>query len=273
MTTDATASRLLASDGAPLIFKVHPGPAHAPVVALVHSLALDHRFWEPVSRRLARDATVVAVDVRGHGGSALGTSPFTSDRVARDLLEVLDHLEVPSAIVGGASMGGCVALQFAGSHPGRTSGLALIDTTAWYGPTAAQDWEGRAMKAAAQGMASLVDFQKTRWFSDDFRARNPDVVDECIRIFLENDLQAYVATCRMLGGFDGRGLLGSIRVPCRVLVGEEDYAAPVAMSQALHEAILGSRLEVIQGARHLTPLEVPDLVAAALLELCAEVKR
>jgi 3-oxoadipate enol-lactonase len=233
---------------------------------------MDHRFWEPVAERLAGRATVVTIDARGHGRSGRGDTPFTPERMAGDLLDVLDHLEVPRAIVGGASMGGCVALQFAGSHADRTAGLALIDTTAWYGPTAPKDWEERAMKARAQGLASLVDFQKTRWFSDGFRASAPQLVQECIDIFLANDLEAYVATCRMLGAFDGRALLPAIRVPTLVLVGEEDYAAPVAMSQAMHEGIAGSRLEVIQGARHLTPLEVPDRVAVGLLKLCAEVQ-
>ena len=129
------------------------------------------------------------------------------------------------------------------------------------------------MKALDQGMASLVDFQVSRWFSDAFRARAPEVVDACIATFLANDLQAYVSTCRMLGAFDGRALLAGIQVPARVVVGEEDYAAPLAMAQALHEGIAGATLKVVPGARHLTPLEVPDIIAAELLALCAEAGR
>jgi len=48
------------------------------------------------------------------------------------------------------------------------------------------------------------------------------------------------------------------------MVGEEDYATPPAMAQAMHEAIAGSTLAVLPGARHLTPLERPDDIAAAL---------
>ncbi|RYZ10812.1 MAG: alpha/beta fold hydrolase [Comamonadaceae bacterium] len=268
MTHDGTTTTLPASDGTSIAFSVRRAAPDAPVIALVHSLGMDHRFWDPVAERLAGRATVVTIDARGHGRSGRGDTPYTAERMASDLVDVLDHLKVPRAIVGGASMGGCVALQFAGSHADRTAGLALIDTTAWYGPTAPKDWEDRAMKAVAQGLASLVDFQKTRWFSDDYRAREPQVVQDCVDIFLANDLEGYVATCRMLGAFDGRALLDRIRVPTLVLVGDEDYAAPVAMAQAMHDGIAGSRMEVIQGARHLTPLEVPDRVAAGLLALC-----
>ena len=271
MTHDAhPVATLPASDGVPIAYRARMAGTGQPAVALVHSLAMDHRFWDPVAERLAGHASVITIDARGHGASGRGGTPYGAERMARDLLEVLDHLQVPRAVVGGASMGGCVALQFAGSHPQRTAGLALIDTTAWYGPTAPKDWEDRAQKAVAQGLASLVDFQKTRWFSDAFRARAPELVQHCIDIFLANDIEAYAASCRMLGGFDGRALLANIRVPTRVVVGEEDYAAPVAMAQALHAGIGGSTLQVIPGARHLTPLEVPDTIAQALMDLCAK---
>jgi 3-oxoadipate enol-lactonase len=271
MTNPGTSATLLpASDGVPIACRVHGAGSGLPAVALVHSLAMDHRFWDRVAERLAGHAAVITIDARGHGRSGRGSTPYTAQRMARDLLDVMDHLKVPKAIVGGASMGGCVALQFAGTYPARSQGLALIDTTAWYGPTAPKDWEERAAKAETQGMESLVEFQKTRWFSDAFRAREPELVQQCIDIFVANDLEGYLATCRMLGAFDGRALLPDIRVPTRVLVGDEDYAAPVAMAQAMHEGIAGSRLQVIAGARHLTPLEVPDVVAASLLELCSE---
>lgn len=273
MTNDGTISTLPGSDGTLIAFRVREATPDAPVIALVHSLGMDHRFWDPVAERLAGSATVVTIDARGHGHSGRGGAPYTAQQMARDLLDVLDHLKVARAIVGGASMGGCVALQFAGSHPDRTAGLALIDTTAWYGPTAPKDWDERAMKAVAQGLSSLVDFQKTRWFSDTFRAKEPELVQECVDIFLANDIDAYVASCRMLGAFDGRLLLGAIRVPTFVLVGDEDYAAPVAMAQAMHDGIANSNMEVVPGARHLTPLEVPDRVAAGLIELCGKVQQ
>lgn len=261
---------LTSSDGIPICYRVHGPLSGLPVVALVHSLAMDHRFWDLQAARLAGKATVVAIDARGHGQSGDGPTPFTAQRMADDLRDVLDHLDVPRAIVGGASMGGCIALQFAGSHPTRTAALALIGTTAWYGPTAPKDWEDRATKGRTQGLASLVDFQKTRWFSDAFREQHPQVVQACIDTFLRNRIDSYVATCHMLGHFDGRALLPSIHVPTRILVGEEDYAAPVPMAQAMHAGIAHSHLTVIPHARHLAPLEVPDVVAATLLQLCAE---
>jgi 3-oxoadipate enol-lactonase len=264
---------LEASDGTRLAYRLRQAAPEAPVIALVHSLGMDHRFWDPVALSLGGRATLVTIDARGHGRSGLGQTPVTAQRMADDLAEVLDHLGVTSAIVGGASMGGCIALQFAGSHPQRTLGLALMDTTAWYGPTAPKDWEDRALNAQAKGLASMVDFQKTRWFSDSFRASHPEIVQASVDTFVANELQGYMAACRMMGGFDARPVLAQLRIPTLLLVGEEDYATPVAMTQAMHEGIAGSRMEVILGARHLTPLEVPDRVGAALIDLCSQVLR
>jgi pimeloyl-ACP methyl ester carboxylesterase len=76
-----------------------------------------------------------------------------------------------------------------------------------------------------------------------------------VAVFLRNDPQSYAASCRMLGAADLRHALRAIRVPTAVLVGEEDYATPVGMAQALHDGIEGSTLSVLKNARHLTPLE------------------
>jgi 3-oxoadipate enol-lactonase len=234
---------------------------------LIHSLAMDATFWRPVIERL--DAAVLVCDCRGHGRSDKPRGPYTVELFADDIADVLDHVGWDAALVAGASMGGCVSLAFASAYPRRTRALGLIDTTAWYGSDAPKQWAERAGKAAQDGMAALVDFQTTRWFGDGFRARHPDVVKQSVDVFLRNDVKAYVETCRMLGSADLRAALPRLTMPTAVIVGEEDYATPVAMAQALHDGIAGSTLTVLPKARHLTPLEVPDIIAAELERLMA----
>jgi 3-oxoadipate enol-lactonase len=57
-------------------------------------------------------------------------------------------------------------------------------------------------------------------------------------------------------------------MPVAIVVGEEDYATPVAMARELHEAILQSTLTILPRARHLTPIERPELITSELLGLC-----
>ena len=242
-----------------------PGCAHR--VALIHSLAMDREFWRPVATQLSARACVLIPDCRGHGASDKPAGPYTVGRFADDLAELFDHLGWRDALVAGASMGGCVALAFAAAHPARTAALGLVDTTAWYGPQAPAQWAERAERALEAGLDSLVEFQTTRWFGETFRAANPGVVADCVRRFVANDVAAYAQSCRMLGDCDLREALPRIAAPAAVLVGEEDYATPLAMAQALHSGIRGATLEVLPGARHLTPLEAPAAVGRFLANL------
>jgi 3-oxoadipate enol-lactonase len=82
--------------------------------------------------------------------------------------------------------------------------------------------------------------------------------------FLRNDVAAYAATCNMLGAADLREELPTLRMPARIGVGDEDYATPLVMAEALHRGIAGSTLTVFNGARHLTPLEIPERIAAEI---------
>jgi 3-oxoadipate enol-lactonase len=259
------------SDGTRIAYALHGDGKDG--IALIHSLAMDRRFWQPVVERLARTAPVLTFDCRGHGQSDKPAGPYTVELCARDLADLLDHVGWSRATVAGASMGGCITLAFAAAYPARTCALGLIDTTAWYGAEAPKQWAERAGKATKDGMSALVDFQTTRWFGDQFRAQRPDVVADCVDMFLANDVQAYVETCKMLGAADLRAALPPLAMPASIVVGDEDYATPVAMAEALHRGIKGSTLTVLAGARHLTPLEAPERIADELLALMKRTKQ
>jgi 3-oxoadipate enol-lactonase len=191
---------------------------------------------------------------------------------ARDLVELLDHIGWQTAVVAGCSMGGCVAQEFAGQYGSRTSALALIDTTSWYGEDAPKTWRDRAVAAQSKGLNGMVDFQVTRWFGEAFRATHPDLVQAITRVFLANDLDCYASTCMLLGQADLRHFLPTFEMPAAVIVGEEDYATPIAMARQLHEGIKGSTLTILPKGRHLTPMECPEQIASQLLELTERVK-
>jgi 3-oxoadipate enol-lactonase len=253
-------------DGKQIAYRVYQGSGQARF-ALTHSLATDGAFWARTVEHLKDAGTVLAIDCRGHGQSDKPAGPYTVEQYADDLADVMTAIGWDKAIIGGASMGGCVSLTFALKYPERTQALGLIDTTAGYGDPAA--WEDRAKKAKEGGMAALIGFQKSRWVSEKFLAEHPEVVDEAIKTFLANDLDAYVATCRMMGAIDNRNRLGEIKAPTSIVVGSEDYATPVSHAEFLHKGIAGSTFEVLEGVRHFTPLECPDVIASKLRALVA----
>jgi 3-oxoadipate enol-lactonase len=261
-----------APDGASIaytLYRAEPrnGSPARPRIALIHSLALDRSFWNGVVPLLIPHADVLTFDCRGHGQSAKVKMTYTPELFARDLASLLDHVNWPRVVIAGCSMGGCVAQAFAGVYPDRVEGLAVIDSTAWYGPTAPKDWRERAATAATKGLAALSGFQATRWVSDRFREAHPEVIRANMDVFLANDVDCYRATCEMLGDTDLRHYQSSMRMPVSVIVGEEDFATPVAMSEQIHRALPNSTLSVLSGVRHLTPIECPELIAERILAL------
>ncbi|ARQ00074.1 alpha/beta fold hydrolase [Pseudorhodoplanes sinuspersici] len=254
-------------DGARLAYRRH-GTAGKPRIVLIHSLALDGSVWDGVVARLKDKADLLVYDCRGHGASDRKAGDYTPRLFADDLAVLMDHVGWRDAVVAGCSMGGCVAQAFAGAYPERTQGLALIDTTAWYGEKAPAEWRQRAETARAKGLQSLAEFQTTRWFTDAFREANPDVLEKYIGIFVANDPDCYVASCIMLGDADLRSLMAGYKMPVSVIVGEEDYATPVAAAQALQQGITGATLKILKG-RHITPVELPGDIADELQTLAA----
>jgi 3-oxoadipate enol-lactonase len=248
-----------------LSFTHHPPPRPgAPRVALIHSLALDRTVWDGVVALLKNEAELLTYDCRGHGRSPRTPGPYRAQQFARDLAELLDHVGWDEAAIAGCSMGGNIAQAFATEYPRRIAALGLIDTTAWYGEDAAAKFRERAETARTKGLRSMIDFQLTRWFSDDFRASHPDVLRRTFDTFVANDVDCYAASCELLGAVDTRAQLDSFKMPVAIVVGEDDYATPVAMARQLHQAISQSTLTIIPGARHLTPIEFPDRIAAEL---------
>ena len=240
-------------------------------IVFIHSLGFDGSMWQGVVSRLGDEAETLTYDCRGHGRSGRTTDVFTLNQFADDLAQLLDAVKWSEAAVIGCSMGGCVAQAFAGRYPARVSALGLIDTTAWYGSEAPGQWRERAATARAKGLAGMVEFQLTRWFSDRFRAEHPEVMRAAAEVLTKNDVEGYAAACLMLGDTDLRSLLPQIQAPTAVIVGEDDYATPVAMSRQLHESIRGATLAILAGGRHLTPIESPERIASELRSLLQRV--
>jgi 3-oxoadipate enol-lactonase len=110
----------------------------------------------------------------------------------------------------------------------------------------------------AGGLAAIVDLAMARYFSEDFRARRPEVVRSVAERFLRTPAAGYIACCAAIARLDYSGRLGEIRAPTLVIAGGADVGTPVAMSEAIAKGIPGARLAVLPGAAHLSAVEDPE---------------
>src|SRR6185437_14183414 len=218
---EAITGTAAAQDGCILAYRIYPNPGK-PRLALIHSLALGMGIWDESVDELQRDFEILTYDCRGHGQSERRRGAYTVRLFADDLAAILDHVGWPSTTIAGCSMGGCVAQAFASRYKDRARSVALIDTTAWYGSSAPEEWRKRAAKAAEDGFPKMLPFQLSRWFSDNFLQGHAERVHALAQTFVANDVACYQASCALLGNMDLRSEISSIHVPVSVIVGEED---------------------------------------------------
>lgn len=236
-------------------------------LVLLHPLALAGDVWDPFAERLSGHFDVIAPDARGHGESAWDGKPFSMDDLAQDVLALLDALDLSSVHLLGMSMGGSVAIVFAGRHPDRVDRLVLADTTAWYGEQAVEAWKERAERAMAAPRPRQVPFQVDRWFTEQFRAVDPDSVRRVANIFLGTGSAVHAQASLAMGELDARALVPAITAPTLSLTGSEDYATPPEMGRYVAEHVQDGRSLTLPGLRHLSLIERPalaDLVRAHL---------
>jgi len=226
-------------------------------VVLVHAIGCDLAMWDDVAPELARDFRVIRVDARGHGRSPVPPRPYSLGQLAGDVVGVLDRLRIERAHWVGLSMGGMIGQAFALAHGDRLGRLVLANTTSSYGAEGRKMWEARAKAVEEGGMAAIADLAMTRYFSDDFRARQPDIVDRVRRRFLATDPAGYMGCCDAIRDLDYTAHLPRIAARTLVIAGEQDAGTPPAMSEEIVARVPSARLAVIPGAAHLSATEKP----------------
>jgi 3-oxoadipate enol-lactonase len=237
-------------------------------VVLVHGLGFDRRMWEHQVETLSRSYRTINVDLRGHGGSASPDMVYDLDMMTEDVYQVMGRLGIGQAHLVGLSMGGMIIMRMALAHTEAVRSLALLDTSAAPEmPDRAPAYELMAQTARQEGMENLVDPMMAIFFSANFLRDQPEQAKRERERLLKLDRigvssAAYAVTRRK----DITDRLREIKVPTLVIVGELDSATPVEKSRAIEAAIPGSRLKIIPGTGHMSPIEKPAEVTRLIVD-------
>jgi 2-succinyl-6-hydroxy-2,4-cyclohexadiene-1-carboxylate synthase len=252
-----------------------------PPLVLVHGFACGLRMWDPQVKALARAWRIVTYDVRGHGISEAPAegAGYSQPISVADLGGLLEHLQIRRTAVGGLSMGGNIALNFALAHPEMVRALVVADTGA--GSDDAADWS-----ATVHGLADVLDRGGLEAFADAAVA-NPLFARYAAQgPAAERFIRSCLMTHRARGlAHTGREVLTrrpslyslaprlrTLKVPTLLIVGEHDEPC-VKVHRFLAETIPDARHVVISHAGHLTSLEASDAFNRAVARFLRETAR
>jgi len=240
-----------------------------PPVLFLHGVGGNRSNWRDQLGALAPEFLAAAWDARGYGDSDDYDGPFAMPEVSADAVRVLDALGADGAHIVGLSMGGLIAQDILARHPDRVRSLVLADTSR--GRTSAQSDEWVDAFLAARRAPLLAG--KTP--ADIAPKVAEGLVGRAATAAVRERLVASLSALRKDGYLKAleavtvhEPLLDHtrVRVPCLVLVGEDDRVTPVRAAQSLARRIPGARLEVIPEAGHLSNIERPDIFNALILD-------
>jgi (E)-2-((N-methylformamido)methylene)succinate hydrolase len=235
-----------------------------PPVLLIHGVGARLDNWDGVVAALGGRFTTVRFDLRGHGESSKPPGPYSDKLFAEDARALLDHLGIEQCHVAGHSLGATVALRLTLDAPDRVERLALLSAAA--GRTVEERQRVMERLAIVEHGIPGEHFRRSlpRWFSEDFRRANPELLERYAARNMENDPRAYAAAYQVLATTDLADEAARVRTPTLVVTGEGDVGSNPRMARLLHARIPGSRLEILSGLRHAILIEAPTLVAELL---------
>jgi len=237
------------------------------LAVFIHGFPLDHSVWLNQLHGLAHVRHCIAPDLRGYGRSdPIVESALTMEVIADDIAGLIEALGATEADIIALSMGGYAALALYELRPAMVRSLTLVSTRA-----TPDSVEARAARDALADQ--LLDGGRTAFAGQMIPtllgSRPARATRSRVRSMIEGT--RYETMVASLEGMKDRPdrsvLLPQIAVPTLVMAGEHDTLTPPSQARAMAESIPGARTSVIHGAGHLSPMERPNEVNSALIEL------
>lgn len=243
----------------------------APWVTLVTGIANDTTMWNAQLPALEPHFRVLRYDLRGQGGSQATPPPYSIQLLVRDLVGLWDQLGIRKTHLVGLGLGGGVVQAAGIDHGERLISLMPVCCRASMVPDFAAMWHGLLEKVKKDGVESIVEQTAQRWFSDEFKAKNPQVLDDVRAMIRRTSLDGYLGCVGAFLGMDLEGDLHKIRVPTHYLSGADDkLGGPPALMAGLAAKVPGARHTSVPGAAHIANIQNPAGFNSAVLSFLKE---
>lgn len=239
------------------------GAEGAPALVLLNSIGTDMDLWDAVLPLLRPSHRLLRIDTRGHGASDAATGDYTMAGLASDVFGAMDAAGIGFAAVAGVSLGGMIAMEMALAQPSRITGLALVCTSATMDKAA---WSDRVAKVRSEGMGGIAELAMGRFLSPGFIGAEPAMAETIRRQFVSMAASGYAGCAAAIRDMDLASRIAEIGCPTLVVTGDRDTSTPLEGHGEYMLSHIPSAKHAALPAAHLAPLDVPQLLAATMLE-------
>lgn len=244
-----------------------------PPLILIHGIGAARDTWRFAMPLLTQRFTVVSYDLRGHGSSPVPETAFGLDELVADLERVRVRSGMEQAHFAGHSLGGMIGPAYARRYPDRVRSLSLLSTAAFRTEEdSAKVWsmvEAMETKGVAPVLGTLVD----RWYTDNFVAANPRIVERRMKQVVDTDAEVFLNVFRIYAGTEMGPWLHEVQASSLVLTGENDGACNPRLNRRIHNALPHSKLVILPNYKHSILLEAGAEVAAHLIEFAEKAEK
>jgi 3-oxoadipate enol-lactonase len=219
----------------------------------------DISLWDGQVPALARGFKVLRYDLRGHGGSESTPGDYTIDILVRDLRTLLDQLRIQTTSLVGLGLGGALVQAFAIQHPERVERLMPCCCRAQMVPEFAAMWHKLRDTVRQNGLESIVEPTVQRWFSADFKAAHPEVLDKIRKMIRGTTQEGYLGVTGAFLGLAVEDQLGRIKAPTLYVSGADDHlGGPPPLMKGLSAKVKGARHVSVPKAAHIANIQHPE---------------
>jgi pimeloyl-ACP methyl ester carboxylesterase len=240
-------------------------------VVMIHGLGGSTNTFTPLLPAFARNKRV-RFDLPGSGRSSRAEGPLSMEKFVAATKRALAAVKVEKAHVVGHSMGTIVAAHFAAAEPNAVRSLALFGPLLAPPDQARANIRARAAKARQEGMQGIADALVQASTSSETRQKRHTAVAFVRESLMAQDPDGYARSCEALADMQSADT-SKIACPTLLVTGDEDVVSPPQSVRMMGQKIAGSRVEVLRGCGHWTPVEKPDECIELLNRFYLEVNR
>ena len=240
-------------------------------IIFTHGIGSQKISWNGVVEILKDKYQCITYDLRGHGDTPLPHSnDFYLDDLVDDLENLRSHLRIDKAHLVGHSLGGQIVPRYARKFPDRVITLSLLSTAAFRSKNEKLKILEVIEEIRKKGLDEVLPRLISRWFTDDFIAKNPDAISKRIDQVKKTDTEIFLrvfwiyATCKM------EEWLYEIKAPALVMTGENDLACNPDLNKKI-AATLDAKLDILKDLRHTITIESGELVGKKIKDFLEKI--